>query len=53
MTKIVDMKAAKQAAEQRKYADLVLANYDDLNHQHQRDQKDKAAEVNRQARNKI
>lgn len=53
MSKVVDLKAAKEAAERRKYAGLVLAKYDDFQHAEKRDQKDRAAEVNRQARNKF
>jgi hypothetical protein len=51
MTKVVELKAARKAAEQKKYKDTVLDVFDQLEHTEKRAQKDQAAEVRRKARN--
>lgn len=51
MKKVVDLQAARKAAEQKKYKDTVLDMFDQLKHTEKRAQKDQAAEVRRKARN--
>lgn len=51
MTKVVDLQAARKAAEQQKYKDSVLDAFDQIKHIDKRAQKDQAAEVRRKARN--
>ena len=51
MKKPIDMQAARKAAEQRKYRDMVLDAFDRREHEAKRDQREQAAEVRRKARN--
>lgn len=53
MKKIFDMQAARKAAEQRKYRDGVLDAYDRIDRALKRNQCEQAAEVRRNARNKL
>lgn len=49
---VVDMKAAKAAAERKRHADRVLRAFDGLKHAATREQLARRAEVERKARNK-
>lgn len=51
MKKVVDLQAARKAAEQKKYKDMVLGAFDDIKHTEKRAQKDQAAAIRRKARN--
>jgi len=51
MKKVIDLQAARKAAEQQKYKSMVLDAFDDLKHTEKRAQKDQTAEVRRKARN--
>jgi hypothetical protein len=51
MSKVIDLKAARKAAEQQKYKDAVLGAFDYIKHTEKRAQKERAAEVRRKARN--
>ena len=51
MTKVVNLRAARKAAEQKKYSSTVLDVFDQLEHTEKRAQKEQAAEVRRKARN--
>ncbi|OXI42451.1 hypothetical protein CFB84_24900 [Burkholderia aenigmatica] len=49
--KVIDLRAARKAAEQRKYRDMVLDAFDRLDHADKRTKREQAAEVRRKARN--
>jgi hypothetical protein len=51
MRKVVDLQAARKAAEHKKYSSVVLDVFDRLKHTEKRAEKDQAAEVRRKARN--
>jgi lactate dehydrogenase-like 2-hydroxyacid dehydrogenase len=51
--KVIDLQAARKAAEQKKYKSAVLDVFDQLEHNEKRAQQDKGAEVRRNARNKL
>lgn len=51
MKKVIDLQAARKAAEHRKYKEMVLKVWDDMEHTDKRQQKEQAAEVRRKARN--
>lgn len=51
--KVIDMKAARKAAEQQKRRDAVLDAFDRLDHADKRTQRERAADVRRKARNQI
>ncbi|AFR18517.1 hypothetical protein V4E86_22410 [Burkholderia pseudomallei] len=51
--KVIDMKAARKAAEQRKHRDTVLDIYDQMDRATKRTQREQAADVRRKARNKL
>lgn len=53
MKKIVDLRAARKAAEQRKQRDAVLEAFDQLAHTDKRVQREKASEVRRKVRNQF
>jgi hypothetical protein len=53
MKKVTDMQAARKAAEHQKYRDSVLEAYDRIDRSIKRDQREQAAEVRRNARNKL
>lgn len=51
MTKVVDLQAARKAAERKKHNSTVLDVFDRLDHIDKRAQKEQAAKVRRKARN--
>lgn len=51
MKKVVDLQAARKAAEHKKYKATVLDAFDQIEHIEKRAEKDQAAEVRRKARN--
>ncbi|MDN7609537.1 hypothetical protein QZM28_22860 [Burkholderia multivorans] len=53
MKKIVDLRAARKAAEQRKQRDAVLEAFDQLAHTEKQAQREKASEVRRRARSQF
>ncbi|MBU9635456.1 hypothetical protein [Burkholderia multivorans] len=53
MKKVIDLRAVRKAAEQRKYRDTVLEIYDRMDRAVQRSQREQAAEVRRKARNQF
>ncbi|CAE6811032.1 hypothetical protein R69746_05618 [Paraburkholderia aspalathi] len=53
MKKVIDLSAARKAAEKRKYKDLVLEVYDRIERGEKRQQREQAAEVRRKARNTL
>ena len=53
MKKVIDLEAARKAAEHRKHRDGVLDAYDRIDHATKRNQREQAAEVRRIARNKL
>ncbi|WP_174429546.1 hypothetical protein [Burkholderia metallica] len=53
MKKVIDLRAARKAAEQRKYRDTVLEIYDRMDRADQRSQREQVAEVRRKARNQF
>lgn len=50
MKKVIDLMAARKAAEQKKHKSIVLDAFDDIKHIEKRAQKEQAAEVRRKAR---
>ena len=53
MKKVIDLRAARKAAEQRKYRDTVLEIYDRMDRADERTKRDQASEVRRKARNEF
>ena len=53
MKKVVDIRAARKAAQKRKYNALVLDAFDRMEHEDKRQQREQAADVRRNARNKL
>ncbi|WP_167375367.1 hypothetical protein [Burkholderia metallica] len=51
--KVIAMKAARKAAEQRKHRDTVLDAFDRLEHADKRTKREQAADVRRKARNQF
>lgn len=51
MKKVIDLQAARKAAEQKKYSSTVLDVFDQLEHNKKRAEQEQAAEVRRKARN--
>jgi hypothetical protein len=51
MKKVVDLQAARKAAEHKKYSSTVLDVFDRLEHTEKRAKQEEAAEVRRKARN--
>jgi hypothetical protein len=53
MKKVIDIRAARKAAEKRKYSALVLDTFDRMQHENKREQNHKASNVRRKARNEL
>jgi hypothetical protein len=53
MKKVVDIRAARKAAQKRKYSALVLDTFDRMEHESNRQQREQTAQVRRNARNKL
>ncbi|MDN7744696.1 hypothetical protein QZM78_11630 [Burkholderia multivorans] len=53
MKKVIDLRAARKAAEQRKYRDTVLEIYGRMDRADARAKREKASEVRRKARNQF
>lgn len=53
MRKSQSIRAARKAAEKRKYDAFMLDTFDKLEHTDRRDQRDQAAEVRRKARGRL
>jgi hypothetical protein len=51
--KVIDLAAARKAAETKKYGSTVLDVFDQLEHNEKRAKQEQAAEVRRNARNKL
>lgn len=51
MKKVIDLQAARKAAEHKKYKSTVLEAYDKIEHLEKRSQQEQAAEIRRKARN--
>ncbi|WP_446903026.1 hypothetical protein [Burkholderia sp. YIM B11467] len=53
MKKVIDLRTARKAAEQRKYRDTVLEIYDRMDRADDRTKREQASEVRRKARNQF
>lgn len=53
MRKSTNIRAARKAAQQRKYAALVVDAFDRIEHAERRERRDEAAKVRRDARNRL
>jgi len=53
MKKVIDLSAARKAAEKKKYSALVLETFDRFEHDAKKRQREQAAEVRRKARNTL
>lgn len=53
MTKVTSLKEAKEKAAKNRYSNMVLAAFDDLDHAERRQQLERKADIQREARNKL
>lgn len=53
MTTPIDIKAAKERLERKKYAALVLSEFSSLEHENKREKEEFRAEVERKARENV
>jgi hypothetical protein len=53
MKKIVDLRATRKAAQQRKHRDTVLGIFDQMERADKRTQREQAADIRRKARNQF